>query len=566
MPHKDRNRKQRKFILWAILAAIFFSIFSAAYQFLRHWSVSYDIAIINANIHDGTKEGKGYIGGCGIQGNRIVKTWKSRTWFLKPRAKQLIDANGADLSPGFIDTHSHADLSIGNSGKGKIRADNFVGQGITTVIVGNCGNSHVDIPKFVRSFDDRKININIATLIGLNSIRKKVMFESSAPANASEIASMCEMIRGGMKAGALGASTGLAYPPGIFASRAEIIAQLKVAKEYGGIHTTHMRSEGERIKSAVEEVIDLSYSANIPLLISHYKIMGLNNCIQFDSIKKLILQARSKDMTVYVDYYPYTASSTNLSIFLPDWYLAMDRKNKSKYLNSPAGWSTLKAGVKEILQKEGFNDFKFATVAYYPPHRHWQGKTLEEIDRLQRNTTVSSPDAQIDIFLEMENHGGAQMIYHNICPNVMKRIPIEEESMIGTDSAIRYENTESIPHPRGWGAFPRFIKQFVREENLLSLDEAIYRMTGLPSHVFKLENRGRIQEGYYADLVIFDFNTIQDAASYNNPFAPPRGIKYVIVNGSVVVDNSKSSTKPDNNSGINIRDVYPGVFINRKCD
>lgn len=518
----------------------------------------YDIAIINAEIHDGTKDGTGFVGGIGIKGDKIVRIWKGRSW-IKPRAGFIINAKGTDLSPGFIDAHSHADLSISNGGSGKIRADNFVGQGITTMIVGNCGRSHPDIPTFVSNLSSRKSNVNIATLIGLNAVRKRVMSESSVPASASEIARMSEIVKAGMKAGALGVSTGLAYPPGIFASRPEIIAQLKIAHDFGGIHTSHIRNEGREVVKAVDEVIDYSKSVGIPLLISHYKITGLKNCGQFESIKKTIAQARAKGMEIYFSYYPYDASSTNLNIFLPDWYLALDRKSKAKFLKTPVGRAKLETGIKEILQREGFNDFKFAAVAYYSPHRSWQGKALDEIDRLQRKSDTTSLDTQMDIFLEMENRGGAQMVYHNICPDVMERIPEEEENMVGTDSAIRYNNSGSLPHPRGWGAFPRFIRHFVQDKKLLSLDVAVYRMSGLPAKVFKLEKRGQIREGYYADLVVFDSKTIKDESTYADPFTPPSGIEYVIVNGGLVVNNSELNG--DQKGKAKILDVYPGMFV-----
>jgi N-acyl-D-amino-acid deacylase len=562
MKYRYLNQKQEQKLRWLFLfSGVILLTLISAYFYIQCRAVSYDIAIINADIHDGTKDGKGYRGGVGIKGDKIVKIWKGRSWFIKPRAAQLIDAKGADLSPGFIDTHSHADLSISNSGNGKVSADNFVGQGITTVIVGNCGRSHSNIPVFARSFKNRKSNINIATLIGLNAIRKKVMNESIAPANLSEIARMCEMIKSGMKVGALGVSTGLAYPPGIFASKVEIVAQLKVAKEFGGIHATHMRNEGGEIKKAVEEVIDYSQSAGIPLLISHYKITGLKNCGQFDMLKKIINHVRSKGMQIHLDYYPYDASSTNLNIFLPKWYLALNQKGKSKAIATPTGRKKIKVGIIEVLNHEGFSDFKFATVSYYAPHREWQGHSLDIIDRFRRKATVSTLDGQLDIFVEMESHGGAQMIYHNIYPDVIDRIPKEEENMIGTDSAIRYNNSESIPHPRGWGTFPRFIRYFVREKKLLSIDEAVYRMAGLPAKVFHIDNRGKIQNNYYADLVLFDVKTISDMATYQDPLLPPVGIKYVIINGTVVMDNT--GNRKVNKGNANILDVYPGQFVQR---
>jgi N-acyl-D-amino-acid deacylase len=522
----------------------------------------YDIAIINGVIHDGTKNGKSYFGGIGIKGDKITGIWKGKSW-IKPKASIIIDADGEDIAPGFIDTHSHADLSISDSDIGKVKADNFVSQGITTLIVGNCGNSHTDIPAFIKKYSKRKSNINIATLIGLNTVRKEVMNESSAPASGSQIKKMTEVIRIAMNAGALGVSTGLAYPPGIIASKTEIKAQLKAAKEYGGIHTTHMRSEGGKIAEAVNEVIELSKSCGIPLLISHYKVTGIKNSPQFNQTEQAINNARKKGMKIFVDYYPYEASSTNLNIFLPDWYLALGNKKKFQTIEIPAERSKLIVGIKEILYREGFSDFKFASVSYYLPNREWQGKNIGEIANLQTKKNISTLDEQIDVFLEIEKHGGAQLIYNNISSDVMSRIPQEEENMVGTDSAIRNENANYLPHPRGFGTFPRFIKIFVNEKKLLSLDEAIYRMSGLPSKVFKLNKRGRIKEGNFADIVVFDSKSIRDMATYKEPYKKASGIYYVLINGKIVLGDGEDKVEhKTNNMGI-IGNQYPGVFIKR---
>lgn len=551
-----------KILIWSLsLFGTISLLVLCGFFYLRFESPVYDTAIINAVIHDGTGTRKAFTGGVGIKGDKIAAVWSGTSW-PKPRAQRLIDAKGADLAPGFIDTHSHADLSILGT-RGKIRADNFLGQGITTMIVGNCGGSATDISAFAANVKERQVNVNIATLVGLGSVRKKVMKESNQPASHADIAKMCDLVRAGMGAGALGVSTGYAYPPGCFASRNEIVAQLKVAAELGGIHATHMRNEGNAIIAAAEEVLSASKEASIPLVISHIKITGLRNSRHFDGFLRLIAQARAEGMRVQADQYPYDSSSTNLNIFLPEWFLALDRKDQYRTLTTAHTRTKLKEEIGQLVEREGFHDFSFATVSYYRPHREWQGKTLDQIDLLVRRSTTSTMDTQVDIFLEMVSHGGAQMVYRNICPDIMEMIPRKEVAMVGTDSAIRDSNMESIPHPRGWGCFPKFIRYFVTEKRILSLDEAIHRVTGLPAQVFSIKNRGRIEKGFFADIVVFDAKTIEDQATYGNPFQPPLGIKYVMVNGRIAVEAATRNVDGRIHEEMRFLDVFPGMYVSR---
>jgi N-acyl-D-aspartate/D-glutamate deacylase len=213
--------------------------------------------------------------------------------------------------------------------------------------------------------------------------------------------------------------------------------------------------------------------------------------------------------------------------------------------------------------QEGFEDFSFARVSYYSPKRKWQGQMIDRIDRMINGDRTTGMDTQLDMVMEMVANGGAQMVYHNLCTDVMDRLPSVEVNMVGTDSAIRSEDRKSIPHPRGWGAFPRFIRYFVREKGTLSIDEAIYRMTGLPARVFQLDHRGLIREHHFADLVLFDSRKISDRATYEDPFATPNGIRCVVVNGEVVLESDVAHEKAAGNGIQATREVFPGRFLKR---
>lgn len=488
-----------------------------------------DIVIRNAHVYDGTGAPP-FRGTVAVRGDRIVGVWRHSLPFL-PYGRTTIDAHGGALAPGFIDTHTHVDLSIGD-GRSPIHAENFVWQGVTTVIVGNCGRSPHEPGRLAQSVGRRRSDVNIATLIGLNSVRARVMKTSTAPASAKEIALMKELVRRAMVEGALGVSTGYAYVPGRFASEAEVTAQLAVAAAAGGVHASHVRDEGANILNAVDEVTRASMAARIPLLISHLKITGSNNCRLYGSLVERFRKYQDAHGVLYFDQYPYAASSSGLDLYLPDNFLRLSERDRFRTLNnSPAQF---KETVREQLRQESVPDLSFASIASYIPNAAWRGLSLRQIDERFAGHAVSTFDTQADILIEMLKHGGAQMIYHNLCPDVVESIHRDLVAMVGSDSTIRYNDGESAPHPRGWGTFPRVFSMLVRA-GVLTPEEAIRRMTDLPARFFGLERRGRIAPGYFADLVLFDLRTIADSATYEQPFLRPVGIRAVIVNGTIEV-------------------------------
>jgi N-acyl-D-amino-acid deacylase len=498
----------------------------------------HDLVILDATIHDGTGA-PAYRGSVAVDRDRISAIYPS-SFFTRPTGKKSIDARGLDVAPGFIDTHTHADQNIVSSSS-LVRAPNFVGQGVTTIITGNCGRSPVHIGRFARSIAVRGSNVNVATLVGLNSIRSTVMKSSTAPASVAETAKMCELVSAAMREGALGVSTGAAYVPGRFASEAETVAQLRVAAKFGGLLATHLRDEGNEILSSVEEALRQSRQARIPLLISHFKIIGPSNCSKYQEIDRRISAAVASGIPVFSDQYPYGASSSSLDLYLPDWYLATSGAARRQILDTPDGQKRLGAFLRERIAREGFGDFGFAYVASYEQDVTLAGMNVRQI--ASHNGQPGTTDGQLSVLMELLRHGGAQMVYHNVCRDLALEIASRPSSMFGSDSAIRYSGGDYLPHPRGWGTFPRVFAQLVRREQVVSLDEAIRRMTSLPAKVFGLTDRGVVRVGAFADLVVFDAATIGDRATYSNPFLPPRGIVNVIVNGEVVLKPSAAATK-----------------------
>jgi N-acyl-D-amino-acid deacylase len=557
-----RRRSRHGWIALALTGvATLFAGACIAIRFVHH--PEHDLLIRDVLIHDGTG-GEPFVGSVAVDGDTITAIYPAATMDLltRPIGRTTIVAKGLAVAPGFIDTHTHADLSIVGS-SGPIRANNFVGQGVTTIITGNCGRSPVDIGGFSQSILTRGTNVNIATLIGLGSIRADVMRSSTAPAKNNEIARMCKLVDAGMRAGAVGVSTGAAYVPGRFASDEETIAQLSVAGRQGGVYATHLRDEGTSIVNSVTEALRFSERARIPLLISHFKIVGVANCNKYRVVEHLIDTARRQGHTVLTDQYPYAASSSSLDLYLPDWFIGTRGAARRAFLDTVQGQARLSSWFRERLSGEGFHDLGFAYVASYEKEPGLAGLSLAQITT--KNGEPDTMDGQIRTMFDLLRHGGAQMVYHNICTEPIAQIAAQPTSMFGSDSAIRYSGGDYLPHPRGWGTFPRVLAHLVRRQNALPLEEAIRKMTSLPAAVFGLERRGIIRPGYYADLVIFDPAMVADRATYRKPLLPPRGIIHVVVNGKLVVAESQSAAKrirgvPD------VLPVFAGRFLKRHTE
>jgi N-acyl-D-amino-acid deacylase len=370
---------------------------------------------------------------------------------------------------------------------------------------------------------------------------------------------MESIVEQGMKDGAVGLSTGLIYVPGTYAKTDEIVALARVAGRYGGLYATHMRNEGDKVADAIRESIQIGEQAGLPVEISHFKISNKKLWGQSPMTLGLVREARARGLVVTVDQYAYTASSTSLDSRLPSWLRAGGLDEAKKRLADKATRERAINDTKDALKRSGFKDYSFAVVASYEPDKSFNGKSIAEITKeVKKKSDVTS---QIEQMLEMYEAGGAGMIYHGMGEDDVKRIMQEPFTMIASDSGVR-QIDESVPHPRGYGNNARVLGRYVRELKLITLEDAIRKMTSLPAQTFGFRDRGLIREGFAADFVIFDENTIIDQATFDKPHQYPLGISYVIVNGAPVIDNNQMTAV---RSGVALRGsgYIPSNFASR---
>jgi len=486
----------------------------------------YDLVITNARIIDGTGN-PWFRGSIAVNEGRIVKVG----FFDTSGAKQIIDAKNQIVAPGFIDVHAHTEDIYGNP-----TAENFVRMGVTSLITGNCGSSVTDVKEFLGRMKDKPLAVNLATLIAHGSVRSKVMGLDNRAPTPEEQQRMNSLVEQAMKNGAVGLSTGLIYVPGTFARTEEVVELAKVASRYGGTYASHIRNEGNEVVEAIKEAINIGEQANMPVEISHFKISSKALWGQTPTTLGLVKAARDRGLTVTVDQYAYTASSTSLDARMPNWAIAGGREEGKKRLADPATRAKIIKEMKDGLKKSKFKDYEFAYVASYRANPEFNGKNIAEITQLERKS--KKLDDQIEQIFDMYNNGGAQMVYRVMDEMDIQRIMREPFTMIASDSGVR-KFGEGVPHPRGYGNNARVLGRYVRELGIVTLEDAIRKMTSLPAQTFGLRDRGQIREGFAADLVIFDPATVTDKATFEQPHQYAEGFSFVIVNGNVVFDNQK---------------------------
>lgn len=493
---------------------------------------AYDLLIVRGRIIDGTGN-PWRRADVAIKDGRIARIGR----IDMREARRTIDAEGKIVAPGFIDVHAHVE-NIYNQPD----AENFIRMGVTSLVTGNCGSSTVEVGKFLDRIKEQPLAVNLATLIAHGSVRAKVMGDEDRAPTPEELRQMEALVEQGMKEGALGLSTGLIYVPGTYAKTEEIIALARVAARHGGIYATHMRNEGNGIFEAISESIRVGEEAGIPVEISHFKISSRKLWGKSTETIALVEQARARGLQVTVDQYAYTASSTSLDVLLPDWVRAGGREAAKTRLADAVTRERVRAEMKDGLKKRGFKDYSYAVVANYEPDKSFNGLSIVEITRRTRGT--SKLDAQIEKIIEMFMAGGASMVYHGMSEEDVQRIMRQPWTMIAADAGVRRFG-EGVPHPRGYGNNARVLGRYVRELGIITLEDAVRKMTSLPAQTFRLRDRGLLLEGYAADVVIFDERTVADRATFDQPHQYPVGISYVIVNGQVVLsDGQMTGARP----------------------
>ena len=490
----------------------------------------YDIILRQGTIIDGT--GKiGHQGDVAISGERIMKIGDCS----KDRAVQDIDATGLVVCPGFVDLHAHLEpLPL------LPEAASALHMGVTTALGGPDGSSPIHLGAYLDSLDGIGMGINVGYLIGHNSVRAQVLGMEAREPSMAELEEMQGLIEAGMLDGAFGMSTGLKYLPGAFSKVEEVIALARTASKYGGIYTSHLREEGLGLFEGVEEAVRIARDADIPVVLTHHKAIGQPMWGKSVETLRMVDEARAEGLDVMVDQYPYTASYTGISVLIPPWSMEGGRYDKfAERVQDPVLRDSIHAGiVYNIMNDRGGGDLKRIQLARFNWKPELEGKTL--YDWALAEGLEPTAEVGADLVIEAQLHRGASAIYHAMSEEDVERIMAHPMTMIASDGRIT-EFEKGFPHPRVYGTFPRVLGHFSRDKGVLPLEEAIRKMTSLPAMRMGLDDRGVLVGGAYADIVVFDHETIIDKATFTDPHQYPEGIYYVILNGKIAIQNGKFS-------------------------
>jgi N-acyl-D-amino-acid deacylase len=347
---------------------------------------------------------------------------------------------------------------------------------------------------------------------------------------------MQELVERAMQDGAVGFSTGLIYIPGTYSDTAEVVSLAKAAAKHGGTYASHMRDEGEHVLEAITEAVTVGREAGMPVQLSHFKIDNKRLWGGSDKSIALVEKFRREGVDVVVDQYPYERSSTNIGITLPSWALADGDAKVKQRLADPATRRKIKAEMLQKLRQLGHESYEYATVASHPPDRSYDGKTISEINASRGRAKTAEQEAET--ILDILNQGGAQMVYHSMGAADVERILRYPNTGIASDGGVR-EFGVGMPHPRSYGTNARVLAEYVRNRSVITLEDAVRRMTSLPARTFGFRDRGTVQTGLAADLVIFDPARVQDKATFQAPHQYSEGIDVVLVNGKIAVEDGK---------------------------
>ncbi|HUQ91820.1 MAG TPA: D-aminoacylase [Bryobacteraceae bacterium] len=490
-------------------------------------AADFDTLIRQARVIDGTGN-PWFRADIGIKAGRILAIGN----LSGKSAGRIIEARQRTVAPGFIDVHTHVEGTV----ERLPRADNFLLDGVTTIVTGNCGGSELPLGAFFERLEKAGLGLNVASLIGHNSVRREVIGTSNRLATSEELQKMQALVEQAMKDGAVGFSTGLIYIPGTYSNADEVAALAKPAGQMGGVYASHMRDEGSKVLEAIEEAIRAGREAGARVQLSHFKIDNRRLWGSSDKSLGLVEKHRRQGVDVVIDQYPYDRSSTNLGITLPSWALADGREAVAERLSNPETRKRIAADMEARLKELGHEDYSYATVAVYRPEPAYEGKNISEINVLKgREKTLAN---EIETVLELQEQGGASMIYHSMGEADMLRIMQHPNTAVASDGGIR-EIGQGLPHPRSYGTNARVLAEYVRERKVLMLEDAVRRMTSLPARTFAFRDRGLLREGFAADLVIFDPAKVRDKATFQNPHQYSEGFDWVLVNGVVMVEDGR---------------------------
>jgi N-acyl-D-aspartate/D-glutamate deacylase len=480
-----------------------------------------DLLIRGGTLVDGTG-GAARRADVAIRGDRIVAVGD----LGDTKAARVIDAAGLVVAPGFIDLHTHSDSGITAEATRANR--NYLTQGVTTIVTGNCGGGPTDVAAMFATIDEHRAGTNVIHLIPHGSLRAKVVGQENRPATPDELAEMKELVAREMKAGTWGMSTGLIYTPGCFAPTDELVELARVVAEHGGIYASHIRGEGDdTLISSITEAIRIGREAKLPVHISHLKASGRAAWGMMPRACRLIEDARAAGAAVTADQYPYTASSTSLAAMIVP---AADREGGgdelAKRLADPSRGPALRDRItRELAERGGADTIRIASFA---KNRSWQGKSLAEIAAAE-----SRPAHEVAI--EILERGGASAVSFSMSEDDVRLAMHKPYVATASDGSARVPD-DTVPHPRSYGCFSRKIGRYAIADKVVSLEHAVRSASGLPADILRLPDRGYVRPGYFADLVIFDPAEFRDVATFDKPHQYSTGIRFAFVAGRAAID------------------------------
>jgi N-acyl-D-amino-acid deacylase len=486
----------------------------------------YDLIISNGKIFDGAGN-PWFYGDIAIRGDSIAAIGR----LGNAKATARIDAAGLAVAPGFIDIHSHGRRGI----FAVPTAENYLREGVTTIIEGPDGSSAVPLGPFLQKVSQTPISINFASFVGHGSIRTAVMGLVNRKATPQEVEKMKALASQAMRDGAVGLSTGLFYVPGNYANTEEVIEIAKVVGALGGFHESHMRDETDQIEESVKETIRIGEEGHLPTQITHHKVIGPANWGKSVQTLQLVEQARARGVDVSIDQYPYTASSTGIAALFPQWSLAGGNAAVVERLHASDARSKIKVEIVHNMRDgRGGGDPKNIVIVNCTFDPNLAGKSLADLTRA-RGAEVTNENAA-ETAMALQEKGGCSAVYHAIDEADVERIMRSPYTMIASDGEIPIFG-KAAPHPRSYGTFARVLGVYVRERNIITLQDAIHRMSGMPAQRLSFRDRGLLRPGMKADIVVFDPATVSDKATFDKPHQYSAGFRDVVVNGKLVLRN-----------------------------
>ncbi|MBO13306.1 MAG: N-acyl-D-amino acid deacylase [Planctomycetaceae bacterium] len=482
-----------------------------------------DVLLVGGTIHDGTGR-QGFAGDVAIRGDRVVAVGTFET----KSAEWRLDCRGLVVMPGAIDLHNHSDRQVVDS---RTRACvNYLLQGCTTIVTGNCGGGPVDVGDYYQKIDQAGAGANVVHLLPHGALRRQVVGTERRAATKAELKEMQLLAEQAMTDGAWGMSTGLIYVPGTYADTEELVSLAQVVARHKGIYASHIRNENVRLLAAVDEAMEIGRRAGLPVHVSHFKSSGRGSWGLVRRAAERIAAARKKGQKVTADQYPYIASSTSLdATVIPTWARAGGRKELIRRLDDKEIGVRLRAAIAENLSRK--ENGQVLKIARYSPRSDWVGKSVAEIAELEKLTTV-------EVAVQVAKNGGAAIVNFSMSEEDVRHIM--QVPWVATASDGRaYLPGADRPHPRSYGTFARKLGHYAIREKVLGLPAAVRSMTGLPAEILGLTDRGVVRAGMVADVAVFDPRRIRDAATFEDPHQFSEGFRYVFVNGRPAVYRGK---------------------------